>query len=175
MSEITTTASAETESSKPERNHKREADFERIDSAAKKSKTFQECGAGNREEESEKKKLTGSDATGGTKEGKSEISVKANGRNGDDAGRKVVTGSSGNEGKGLVIEADAAEDKGSRHTMEDAWVLLQDGDMDCPGKLRCAHFAIYDGHGGRLAAEYAKKHLHSNVLSAGLPLGCESC
>lgn len=137
MSEITTTASAETESSKPERNHKREADFERIDSAAKKSKTFQECGAGNREEESEKKKLTGSDATGGTKEGKSEISVKANGRNGDDAGRKVVTGSSGNEGKGLVIEADAAEDKGSRHTMEDAWVLLQDGDMDCPGKLRC--------------------------------------
>lgn len=169
MSEITTTASAETESSKPERNHKREADFERIDSAAKKSMTFQECGAGNREEESEKKKLTGSDATGGTKEGKSEISVKANGRNGDDAGRKVVTGSSGNEGKGLVIEADAAEDKGSRHTMEDAWVLLQDGDMDCPGKLRCAHFAIYDGHGGRLAAEYAKKHLHSNVLSAGLP------
>lgn len=34
---------------------------------------------------------------------------------------------------------------------------------------RCAHFAIYDGHGGRLAAEFAKKHLHLNVLSAGLP------
>ncbi|XP_060205473.1 probable protein phosphatase 2C 8 isoform X2 [Lycium barbarum] len=64
------------------------------------------------------------------------------------------------------IEADAAEDKGSRHTMEDATVLLPHA---TPGKLRCAHFAIYDGHGGRLAAEYAQKHLHANVLSAGLP------
>lgn len=70
------------------------------------------------------------------------------------------------------IEADAAEDKGSRHTMEDASVVLLDASLEFPGKLRCAHFAIYDGHGGRLAAEYARKHLHANVLSAGLPLGC---
>ncbi|KAL4036062.1 hypothetical protein IC575_004785 [Cucumis melo] len=69
----------------------------------------------------------------------------------------------------FVIEADAAEDKGSRHTMEDAWVLLLDASLDFPGKLRCAHFAIYDGHGGRLAAEHAQKHLHKNVLSSGLP------
>ncbi|KAE8124872.1 hypothetical protein FH972_019718 [Carpinus fangiana] len=67
------------------------------------------------------------------------------------------------------IQADAAENKGSRHTMEDAWVVLLDAAADSPGKLRCAHFAIYDGHGGRLAAEYAQKHLHANVLSAGLP------
>ncbi|CAH9061180.1 unnamed protein product [Cuscuta epithymum] len=67
------------------------------------------------------------------------------------------------------IEADAAEDKGSRHTMEDAWVVLPDASNGTPGKLRCAHFAIYDGHGGRLAADYARKHLHGNVLLAGLP------
>lgn len=67
------------------------------------------------------------------------------------------------------LDAAAAEDKGSRHTMEDAWVLLPDASLEYPGKLRCAHFAIYDGHGGRLAAEYAQKHLHANVLSAGLP------
>uniref|UniRef100_A0A0D9XCE3 protein-serine/threonine phosphatase n=1 Tax=Leersia perrieri TaxID=77586 RepID=A0A0D9XCE3_9ORYZ len=61
------------------------------------------------------------------------------------------------------VEADAAEDKGCRHTMEDAWVLLPDASMESPGNLRCAHFAIYDGHGGRLAAEYAQKHLHQNM------------
>ncbi|WZY98106.1 hypothetical protein YC2023_070435 [Brassica napus] len=36
-------------------------------------------------------------------------------------------------------------------------------------KRNCGHFGIYDGHGGRLAAEFAKKHLHLNVLSSGLP------
>ncbi|XP_045792680.1 probable protein phosphatase 2C 8 isoform X1 [Trifolium pratense] len=69
----------------------------------------------------------------------------------------------------FLIEADAAEDKGLRHSMEDEWVVLLDAARDFPGNLRCAHFAIYDGHGGRLAAEYAQKHLHGNVLAAGLP------
>ncbi|KAM0874436.1 hypothetical protein ACQ4PT_037421 [Festuca glaucescens] len=68
-----------------------------------------------------------------------------------------------------TIEADAAEDKGCRHAMEDAWVVLPDASMESPGNLRCAHFAIYDGHGGRLAAEYAQKHLHQHVIAAGLP------
>ncbi|XP_030460024.2 probable protein phosphatase 2C 67 isoform X1 [Syzygium oleosum] len=75
----------------------------------------------------------------------------------------------GGEARVFEVEADAAEDKGSRHAMEDAWVLLKDASLGSPGKLRCAHFAIYDGHGGRLAAEYAQKNLHANVLSAGLP------
>ncbi|GAU41098.1 hypothetical protein TSUD_139670 [Trifolium subterraneum] len=69
----------------------------------------------------------------------------------------------------FLIEADAAEDKGLRHSMEDEWVVLLDAARDFPGNLRCSHFAIYDGHGGRLAAEYAQKHLHGNVLAAGLP------
>lgn len=34
------------------------------------------------------------------------------------------------------IEADAAEDKGSRHTMEDAWVILPDASLGFTGKLR---------------------------------------
>ncbi|XP_022135175.1 probable protein phosphatase 2C 8 [Momordica charantia] len=94
---------------------------------------------------------------------------------GDCTGRKLEAGNGDEEDKivkrevELEIEADAAEDKGSRHTMEDAWVLLLDASLDSPGKLRCSHFAIYDGHGGRLAADYAQKHLHTNVLSAGLP------
>lgn len=76
----------------------------------------------------------------------------------------------------FVIEADGAEDKGSRHTMEDKFVVFPDATLNFPpGTLRCAHYAIYDGHGGQLAAEYAQRHLHSNIMSAGLPLGCESC
>lgn len=90
------------------------------------------------------------------------------------AGEKAATNSkvSGEQEKVLTgIEADAAEDKGCRHTMEDAWVVLPDAALETPGNLRCAHFAIYDGHGGRLAAEYAQKHLHQNVIAAGLPHG----
>ncbi|PUZ70315.1 hypothetical protein GQ55_2G218400 [Panicum hallii var. hallii] len=68
-----------------------------------------------------------------------------------------------------AVEADAAEDKGCRPTMEDAWVLLPNAGAESPGSLRCAHFAIYDGHGGRLAADFAQKHLHQNVIAAGLP------
>ncbi|CAO2818123.1 unnamed protein product [Amaranthus hypochondriacus] len=69
----------------------------------------------------------------------------------------------------FTIEAAAAEDKGSRHTMEDACVVLPHADSNNSVNTRFAHFAVYDGHGGRLAAEYAQKHLHSNVVSAGLP------
>ncbi|KAM1003147.1 hypothetical protein ACFX13_003543 [Malus domestica] len=76
---------------------------------------------------------------------------------------------------GFEIEADAAEDKGLRHAMKEAWVVLLDAAIeDFPGNLRCAHFAVYDGHEGRLAAEYAQKYLNTNVLSTGLPLGYKS-
>jgi len=40
----------------------------------------------------------------------------------------------------FLIEADAAEDKGSRLTMEDAWVVLVDASLDYPGKLRFFFF-----------------------------------
>lgn len=39
--------------------------------------------------------------------------------------------------KVFTIEASAAEDKGSRHSMEDAWVVLPDASMEFPGTLRC--------------------------------------
>jgi integrin-linked kinase-associated serine/threonine phosphatase 2C len=35
-----------------------------------------------------------------------------------------------------AVEADAAEDKGCRHTMEDAWVVLPNADAETPGSLR---------------------------------------
>ncbi|KAJ8536061.1 hypothetical protein K7X08_034462 [Anisodus acutangulus] len=105
---------------------------------------------------------------------KESVSITANNKKREahsDSVAKKWRSTDSREGSELYfeIEADAAEDKGSRRTMEDASVLLPHPSLDFPGKLRCAHFAIYDGHGGRLAAEYAQKHLHANVLSAGLP------
>jgi len=45
-----------------------------------------------------------------------------------------------------------------RRTMEDAHVAL-----DCfGGSDKQGYFAIYDGHGGTGAVEYAEKHLHKN-------------
>jgi integrin-linked kinase-associated serine/threonine phosphatase 2C len=41
------------------------------------------------------------------------------------------------------IEAAAAEDKGCRHAMEDAWVLLPDASMESPGNLRLPSFYSY--------------------------------
>lgn len=60
----------------------------------------------------------------------------------DSTGRKLEAANGDQENKVIrrevefKIEADAAEDKGSRHTMEDAWVLLLDASLDSPGKLR---------------------------------------
>ncbi|KAJ1704536.1 hypothetical protein LUZ63_004315 [Rhynchospora breviuscula] len=70
-----------------------------------------------------------------------------------------------------IMDAAAAEDKGCRHSMEDAWVILlpDSSSGHSTTNLRCAHFAIYDGHGGRMAAEFAQKNLHANVLAAGFP------
>lgn len=48
------------------------------------------------------------------------------------------TGTDGNGVKepSFLIEADATEDKGARHTMEDASVMLLDVSLDYPGNLR---------------------------------------
>lgn len=54
----------------------------------------------------------------------------------DEAGSGVENGKEVVREMGFEIEADAAEDKGSRHSMEDAWVVLLDAALDSPGKLR---------------------------------------
>ncbi|CAH2037065.1 unnamed protein product [Thlaspi arvense] len=141
-------------------NHKHVADSDLI-SPAKKAKKSEEAGC-----DTEDPKIPS-----GAEDEKQEISggEEAIAAVGDRAAEEESSSCVSEEKKGFLIEAAAAEDRGGRQTMEDVWVVLPDASLDFPGKLRCAHFAIYDGHGGRLAAEYAKKHLHLNVLTAGLP------
>lgn len=67
-----------------------------------------------------------------------------------------------------AVLSGVAEDKGSRHTMEDTWTILtHDTWQKENAKLRCLHFAVYDGHGGKKAADFAKTHLHTAVLHSG--------
>lgn len=51
-------------------------------------------------------------------------------------GREVNEPNSDVREMGFEIEADAAEDKGLRHNMEDTWVVLLDASSDFQEKLR---------------------------------------
>ncbi|KAM1284783.1 hypothetical protein ACFX2J_027438 [Malus domestica] len=69
---------------------------------------------------------------------------------------------------GFEIEADVAEDKGMRHAIKDVWVvLLDDAGEDFPRNLRREHFAVYDGHEGRLAVERSSCMYHSRISQVG--------
>lgn len=77
------------------------------------------------------------------RESDSPISVAKKPKTDDDRDPEVGFGEFGPEEDkpvvremGFEIEADAAEDKGSRHNMEDAWVVLLDAGLNFPGKLR---------------------------------------
>lgn len=86
-------------------NHKREADSETHNLAAKKSRT--------------------------------EAPSALDPSSGEEARNpEAVSGQQNVKEVVFEIEADAAEDKGSRHTMEDAWVVLLDASLDYPGQLR---------------------------------------
>ncbi|KAF3785386.1 putative protein phosphatase 2C 8 [Nymphaea thermarum] len=66
---------------------------------------------------------------------------------------------------GIVIEADAAEDKGSRHTMEDAWVILLDeGESSPPDQMR-----IHP-----ILAQSTFLFQFSNLLPPGLGIAAQS-
>ena len=52
--------------------------------------------------------------------------------------------------------------QGKRKYMED---IVQFKQLKVDGIARCTCLAIFDGHGGREAAEFAKEHLLNEVLS----------
>ncbi len=66
------------------------------------------------------------------------------------------------EKKEVVGNAGFAEDQGTRESMEDAHVVERNF-MDDPRK---SFFAVYDGHHGEKAAEFAAKNLHKYLATA---------
>ncbi|XP_037534274.1 integrin-linked kinase-associated serine/threonine phosphatase 2C [Nematolebias whitei] len=66
-----------------------------------------------------------------------------------------------------VLKGYVAARRGEREEMQDAHVLLPD--MSCclsslPGHVsHISYFAVFDGHGGARASQYAAEHLHLNL------------
>lgn len=106
-------------------HHKREGDFIDEDLVSKKSKVSSLVTASAEE--------PGESPDCHVPERSQTVLTKLNGKKGED---QIHDHSISSEDR-ISIEADAAEDKGSRHTMEDAWVLLPDARLEFPGKLRC--------------------------------------
>jgi len=70
----------------------------------------------------------------------------------------------------LRIEAASATSQGCRKAMEDQHVSLLFvnellGIRNCPPQ---AYFGVYDGHSGKVAAEYTRTHLHHNIIKDDL-------
>lgn len=64
---------------------------------------------------------------------------------------------------GLNLRVTGHCNQGGRKYMEDAFVVAYQQSED--GKdLEYAYFGIFDGHGGREAALFAKEHLMNNIV-----------
>eukprot|EP00238_Polyblepharides_amylifera_P003771 CAMPEP_0196584024 /NCGR_PEP_ID=MMETSP1081-20130531/45507_1 /TAXON_ID=36882 /ORGANISM="Pyramimonas amylifera, Strain CCMP720" /LENGTH=301 /DNA_ID=CAMNT_0041905097 /DNA_START=174 /DNA_END=1076 /DNA_ORIENTATION=+ len=66
------------------------------------------------------------------------------------------------------IEAACSEDKGRRTEMEDTWVIESDARRESNSHVKCMYMGVFDGHGGRHAADFVAEHLHVDALSQGL-------
>jgi len=71
------------------------------------------------------------------------------------------------------VESGFHEEQGKRDTMEDAHVIFNDirddkalGLTSTPAPLKhVSFFGVYDGHGGKNAADLVRDHLHKNILT----------
>lgn len=65
------------------------------------------------------------------------------------------------------LHAFVAERQGERDEMQDAHVIINDFTSEFPNLPssveRLAYYAVFDGHSGARASQYAAKHLHENI------------
>lgn len=121
-----------TEMEKP--NHKHAADLfssEDLVSPVKKAKKSSDETGGDTSDGNTKDPKLSSGVEDEKQEGGEAIAAVANRSTEEDNTSCVAE-----EKKEMIVEADVAEDKGARHTMEDVWVVLPDASLDFPGKLR---------------------------------------
>ena len=59
-----------------------------------------------------------------------------------------------------VKEAYERHDRGKRRKMEDSYTMINNLFEGVEGKPELGYFALFDGHGGKTASEWASKNLH---------------
>lgn len=62
-----------------------------------------------------------------------------------------------------VLKGYVAARRGERDEMQDAHVLLPDMSSCLSCSSRVSYFAVFDGHGGARASQFAAEHLHHNL------------
>lgn len=62
-----------------------------------------------------------------------------------------------------VKEAYEHHEKGRRRKMEDSFTMVNNLFEGVEGKPQLGYFAIFDGHGGKAASEWASKNLHTII------------
>ena len=88
----------------------------------------------------------------------------------DDGKASLSTSPSHDRPVWFTVSSGVASERGKRNTMEDKVIALEhpvfssQTDLPVDDEAPRSFFAVYDGHGGDVCAEYCRRYLHMNMV-----------